>query len=109
VGQALPLRLDDRSFEERFDMTDAYVTQLDNIVSVLSQAGLSSSVRGEDTARFVHAEHGGRAVEVSHDGVGFFVELFEKPADVSVRDYQQDTLQQAIEQATDWLLRRDMV
>ena len=67
------------------------------------------ATRLDGRARFVYAEHGDRAVELSHDGVGFFVELFEQPAETSVRDYQQDTPEHAAEQAVDWLSRKDVV
>ena len=90
-------------------MTDTYGDQLRSIAGVLERAGFSPSVRGDGRARFVYAEHGGRAVELSHDGVGFFIELFEQPAETSVRDYQQDTVEHAAEQAVDWLSRRDVV
>jgi hypothetical protein len=73
---------------------------------ILQRAAFSPSVRGEGGARFVYAEHTGRAVEVDWDGVGFLVELFEQPAEASVRDYQQDTPEHAAEQAVDWLSRR---
>ena len=86
-------------------MIDAYGDQLQRMVSVLQARDFSSSVRGDGAARFVYAEHSGRAVELSFDGVGFFVELFEQPAEISVRDYQQDTPEQAAEQAADWLSR----
>ena len=64
-------------------------------------------MRGEGAARFVYAEHSGRAVELSQDGIGFVVELFEEPAEASVRDYQQDTIDHAAEQAVEWLSRHE--
>jgi hypothetical protein len=78
-------------------MTDTYGDQLRSIAGVLERAGFSPSVRGNGRARFVYAEHGGRAVE-----------LFEEPAEISMRDYQQDTPQHAAEQAVDWLSRRNV-
>jgi len=86
---------------------DTYGDQLNRIVSTLQRAGFSSSLRGEGKERFVYVEHSGRAVELSHDGVGFFIELFEQPAEVSIRDHQQDTIEHAAEQAVDWLVRRE--
>ena len=86
---------------------DVYGEQLSDIVSILKRAGFLPSVRGENLGRFVYAEHGGRAVEIYFDGVGFLVELFEEPAETSVRDYQQDTPKIAAEQAVEWLSRRE--
>ena len=88
---------------------DTYGDQLSRIVSILQQSGFSSSVRGDGAARFVYAEHTDRAVELSRDGVGFFVELFQQPAEISVRDYQQDTIEHATQQAVDWLSRHGEV
>jgi hypothetical protein len=87
-------------------MSDTYGEQLRSIAGVLDRAGFSPFVRGEGPGRMVYAEHEGRAVELYYDGAGFIVELFEQPAENSVRDYQQDTPQQAAELAVDWLLRR---
>lgn len=84
-----------------FEMTDMNGDQLRSIASVLERAGFSSSLRGDGRARFVYAEHDSRAVELSHDVVGFFVELFEHPAETSVRDSQQDTPEHAAKQAID--------
>jgi len=86
---------------------DTYGDLLQRAVSILQRSGFSSSVRGNGAARFVYAEHGGRAVELSFDGVGFFVELFEKPTEISVCDTQQDTVEIAAEQAVDWLARHE--
>lgn len=86
---------------------DVYGNHLRDIADILLRAGFTSSMRGESTARFVYAEHADRAVEVYWDGEGFTVELFEQPAEVSVRDYQQDTLAIAAEQAVEWLSRDD--
>lgn len=86
---------------------DVYGNHLRNIADILHHAGFIPSIRGEGTARFVYAEHTGRAVEVYWDGEGFTVELFQQPAEVSVRDYQQDTATIAAEQAVEWLSRHD--
>ncbi len=66
-------------------------------------------MRGDGGARFVYAEHADRAVELYFDGVGFLVELFEQPAEASVRDYQQSTPEHAADQAVDWLSRHEGV
>src|SRR5712671_1347294 len=86
---------------------DPYGDNLRRIANILQDAGFSPSVRGKDEARFVYAEHADRAVEVYRDGVGFLVELFEQPAEASVRDHQQETPEHAAEQAVDWLSRHD--
>ncbi len=85
---------------------DAYEDQLHRITCILEDAGFSPSVRGEGAARFVYAEHDDRAAELSRDGVGFFIELFQKPAEISVCDYQQDTVEHAADQAVEWLSKR---
>ena len=90
-------------------MIDTYGDQLRSIASILQDAGFTPSVRGDGVGRFVYAEHADRAVELHWDGVGFLVELFQEPAEASVRDYQQDTPAQAAKQAVDWLSRHDPV
>lgn len=90
-------------------MIDTYGDQLRSIASILQLAGFTPSVRGDGIGRFVFAEHGDRAVELYWDGVGFLVELFQEPAEASVRDYQQDTPEHAAEQAVGWLSRYDTV
>jgi len=90
-------------------MMDTYGDQLRGIAGILQHAGFSPSIRGEDMSRFVYAEHADRAVEVYWDGVGFLVELFEQPAETSVRDHQQDTPVHAAEQAVHWISRHDNV
>ncbi len=86
---------------------DVYGNHLRNVADILQRAGFTPCVRGEGTARFVYAEHADRAIEFYWDGEGFTVELFEQPADASVRDYQQDTPAIAAEQAVEWLSRHD--
>jgi hypothetical protein len=86
-------------------MSDTYGDQLRSIASSLQGAGFSRSVRGEGGGRFVYAEHADRAIELSWDGAGFLVELFEQPSEASVRDYQKDTPEHAAEQAVEWLSR----
>ncbi len=86
---------------------DIYGDQLRSIASTLQHAGFSPSLRGKDMARFVYAEHSDRAVEVYWNGIGFLVEFFEQPAEVSVRDCRQDTPEYAAMQAVDWLSRHD--
>ena len=85
---------------------NSYDNQLENMVRILHRAGLDTSILGEGADRFVRSEHGARAAELSHDGVGFFVELFEQPREESLYDYQQASLWDATEQAVEWLLRK---
>ena len=92
---------------QRLQQDDIYGRQLHIIADLLLRAGFPASIRGEGAARFVYVEHGTRAAEISHDGVGFFVELFEEPHEASLRDYQQDTPEFATEDAIAWLSRND--
>jgi hypothetical protein len=86
-------------------MMDTYGDQLSSIAGIIEQAGFSTSIRGENMARFVYAEHSERTVEVYWDNAAFMVELFEEPVAHSVRDYHQDTVEHAARQAVDWLSR----
>ena len=83
--------------------SDLYGSQLKTIAAILHRAGFAACIRGDGAARFVYAEHGTRAAELSHDGVGFFVELFEQPHESAVRAVQYDTPELAADDALEWL------
>ena len=80
-----------------------YGNKLQLMSRALEGAGFSAFIRGDGEARLVCSEHNNRAVEMSHDGTGFFIELFDQPSEISMRDYQQDTIALATEQAIEWL------
>ena len=86
--------------------SDSLDNQLANICSIIQRSSLAASICGEGAERFVRSQHGDRTAELSHDGVGFFVELFEKPTEESIYDYQQASLWDAAQQAIEWLLRK---
>jgi hypothetical protein len=67
---------------------------------------MKAECRGDGAARFVYATSAGRAIELSWDGVGVFVEMFEEPSEVSVRDEQQDTFESGAEEALSWLANK---
>ena len=92
---------------QRLQRDDTYGSQLQSIADILRRAGFTACIRGAGASRFVYVEHGTRAAELSHDGAGFFVELFEQPHVASVRDYQQDTPELAAHDALEWLSRND--
>ena len=73
----------------------------------LADLGFDTSIRGSGLAAFVFSEGNDRAIEISKDDTGFFIELFEAPHENSVRDFQQDTIEHSVEQAIAWLQRRD--
>lgn len=82
---------------------DTYGQELAQAVTILSQAGFSAHVRGEANARFIFAESGLKAVEMSRDGDDVFIEFWSGPKESpSVRDELQDSFEIAVERATDW-------
>ena len=84
-------------------VTDEYRTELIEIDRRLRQAGFQSSIRALDSAPFVYVEHHRRPAEISKNVGGWFIELFEEPNEVSIRDEMQDTIHIAVEQVVDWL------
>ncbi len=56
-------------------------------------------------ARFAYAVRDGRAIELSWDGVVVFIEMFEEPFEISIRDEQQDTFDIGAQCALEWLKR----
>ena len=82
---------------------DTYGQELQQAVALLSDAGFPSEIRGECNARFVFAECGTKAVEMSRDGDSVFIEFWNGPnEDPSVRDELQDTFEVAVERTTEW-------
>jgi hypothetical protein len=87
--------------------TQEYQNQLSGVAEYLSRRGIDADCRGDGAARFVYAHKAGRAVELSWDGVGVFVEMFEEPSEVSIRDEQQDSFEIGAERALAWLMRTE--
>jgi len=87
--------------------TQQYHDHLARVAEYLSQRGVDADCRGDGAARFVYAQRAGRATELSWDGVGVFIEMFEEPSEVSVRDEQQDSFEIGAERAIAWLMRTE--
>jgi hypothetical protein len=85
---------------------DMYGDQLHSIAIFLRDAGFTPSVRGASEARFVFADHAGRAIEVYWNGDGWLLEVFEEPEKAPVQNHQRDTPELAAKQAIDWLSAR---
>ena len=83
--------------------SDLYGSELQAMADVLLRAEFTVSVRGDGLARFVFAEHGTRAAELSRDGTDFFVELFEGPHEPSLHDQRLSTPALAADYALAWL------
>lgn len=85
-------------------MTPAeYRQALDTVAEYLRGRGIDADCRGDGLAQFVYACRGARSVEISWDGIGVFIEMFEGPDETSVRDEQQDTFPIGCERAYAWL------
>ncbi len=70
----------------------------------MSEAGLSSEIRGEASARFIFVESGPKAVEMSRDGDDVFIEFWNGPKEApSVRDELQNSFDIAVARAREWL------
>lgn len=77
------------------------------VIEVLSRPGIIAECRDEDAGQFVYAQRGDRSIELSWDGVGVFIEMFEAPSKDSVRDEQQDSFEIGAERAVAWLMRAE--
>lgn len=73
----------------------------------IADLGFDTTIRGSGAAAFVYSTANDRAIEISRDHTGYYIELFEAPHDNSVRDYLQDDIEHSIEQAIAWLQRRE--
>ena len=80
---------------------------MSGVAEFLTQRGIDADCRGDGAARFIYAHKASRAVELSWDGVGVFVEMFEEPSEVSIRDEQQDSFQIGAERGLAWLMRTE--
>ena len=84
---------------------DEYHSALDAIVADMRQLGINAECRGTGLARFIYAERGVRAVEVSALQPGASVEAFENGRNLSVPD-PFDTLDAAAAEAIAWLTEK---
>jgi len=64
-----------------------YGRELAELVAILDGAGAVASVRGDGSARFVYAVRDPRAVEISCDADGWWVEFWEGDSVVSDRTF----------------------
>lgn len=85
--------------------TEEYHDRLAAVAEFLSQRGIDADCRGDGMARFAYAVRDGRAIELSWDGVVVFIEMFEEPFEISIRDEQQDTFDIGAQCALEWLKR----
>lgn len=72
------------------------------VVELLSLRGIDADCRGHGAATFVYAAKDRRAIEISRDEVGVFIEMFEQPSEISIRDEQQDTFDIGAQSAIEW-------
>ncbi len=79
--------------------------RLSGVAEFLSQRGIYADCRSGDMSGFVYAVKDRRAIELSWDGVGVFIEMFESPSEISIRDEQQDTFDTGAQSALEWLER----
>ena len=86
--------------------TSEYHSKLEAVAEELGRQGVRAECRGDGAARFVYATNGTRTIELSWDGVGVFVEMFEEPSEASIRDEQQDTFESGAEEALSWLTHK---
>jgi uncharacterized protein YbjT (DUF2867 family) len=83
--------------------TKEYHDRLAGVAELLSLRGIDADCRGDGAARFVYAAKDRRAIELSWDGVGVFIEMFEESSEISIRDEQQDTFDIGVQSAIEWL------
>ncbi len=87
--------------------TEEYHERLRGVAEYLSQRGIEAGCRGDGGAQFLYAQKGDRAVKLSWDGVGVFIEMFEEPSEVSMRDEQQETFEIGADRALAWLMKTE--
>jgi hypothetical protein len=86
---------------------NSYISNLKNVISTLRKNNIAAEIRGEGASSFIYAENEGRAIELSWDGIGIFVGMFEEPNETSVRDEVQNTFEIGAEVALGWLLKHE--
>ena len=86
----------------------AYFEELCRIKASLQLTLQSVSVRGEDLASFIYAEEKGRAVEISKDYDGWWLEFWEESEDEDAPPVKDEVLKdedQVVTEALRWLCR----
>jgi hypothetical protein len=81
---------------------DSYGRELGEVAARLRGGGVASTIRGDAEARFVFAERGSRAVEISRNGPGWWAEFWEGEAVGADRSYL--TVGEVIQAAAAWLV-----
>lgn len=84
-----------------FSKKDRYGSELDQALNMIVALGLAASIRGEGAARFLFAEQGGRALEISRDGQQVVLEFFE--GEEPVKKDLVDDFHVAVQQTVTWL------
>ncbi len=80
--------------------------ELRQLVDALSLHFADVSLRGEGRARFLFAQHQGRAVEISANEGKWWLEFWDVDPDpdaAPVKELTLETAQEAANHATDWL------
>jgi hypothetical protein len=78
---------------------------LGQVADALTGAGCQVSIRGDGVARFVLAEHHGRAVEICPGEHDFYVECFLPDEEYACTESQEPSYEAAIQQALGWLIQ----
>jgi hypothetical protein len=81
-------------------------TKLSEILDELTPHVESASLKGHGAASFVHAVNKGRAVEISEDNGGFWLEFWEKSDDedaAPVKELTAHSIEEAVQAAARWL------
>ena len=84
---------------------EQYSSALEAAVIEMRRNGIRAESRGAGLARFIYAERGARAVEISGLKPGASLEVFENGVDLSAPD-PFETLEAATAEAIAWLTER---
>ena len=84
---------------------EEYSSALEGAVAEMCRHGIKAECRGAGLARFIYAERGVRAVEISGLMPGAFLEVFENGKDLSSPD-PFETLEAATAEAIAWLTQK---
>lgn len=85
---------------------EEYSSALEAVVADMRKNGIRTECRGAGLARFVYAERGVRAVEISGLLLGASLEVFENGKDPSSPD-PFETLEAATAEAIAWLTEKE--
>ena len=80
--------------------------KLQNMLNQLSLRFAQVSLRGQGHARFVFAQHNGRAVEASTNEGKWWLEFWDVDPDLDaapVKELTLETFQDAVKEVTEWL------